>query len=167
MYENLKTLQPIGVPLLQGLQKLLPLAVQEIARRHVGIPAEYLTYLEEIGTGEWKDELGFAPYYFFPRPENAAKEYFKDSLIFDDDDDNPGAKGDVWLFACNSVGTGYGFDSGDGWRLVEIDTYRSVTRLDLPFRLFVEGLLVCYPFVPVGYKEGKWFDATGDVYSKP
>lgn len=165
MYEHLKVLTKNGVPNLSSLKRLSESEAAKLNEAHPGVPAEYVEYLKEFGYGEWLDEESFAPYHFFPKLENAAEEYFKDTLIYEDDADNPAAKGVVWLFACDSTGNGFGFDSGDSWRIVSIDACRSVERLNLSFLKFIEGLVACYPFVPVSYTGGKWLDGCGDSYS--
>jgi hypothetical protein len=152
------------VPLLGKLEPVSAEAVKRISAKLPGIPDSYLKFIHEIGVGEWKDELGYGVYEFFEEPIDAAKDYFRDRLIFDDDVDNPGAVGNVWLFGCDSTGIAFGFDSGDGWQLVEIDSTRSVTRLNLTFEEFVEGLLVCYPQRPVRFSGSKWYDSEGVSY---
>jgi hypothetical protein len=54
--------------------------------------------------------------------------------------------------------------SGDEWRLVEVDNMRLITRLDLTFKQFIEGLFVCYPQFPKRYFDKKWFDSAGTTY---
>lgn len=65
------------------------------------------------------------------------------------------------------MGITFGFEFGDGLRLVEIDNYRWVRRLGLTYGQFVEGLLVCHPQTPHFYDDGRWFDACGQAYSPP
>jgi hypothetical protein len=166
VYEHLKSLEPCGVPLLGSLKLLNTDQVAAINQAHPDVPPEYLSFLLEIGWGEWKDEIGFAAYNFFSTLENAAVEYFRDELIYEDDEDNSGAKGVVWLFGCDSTGEAFGFDSGDGWQLVKIDTCRSVLRLNMSLVAFVEGLLVCYPHQPIRYFGGRWADCVGELYPK-
>ncbi|MEC5397422.1 hypothetical protein [Uliginosibacterium sp. H1] len=164
MYEHLKGLTKNGVPDFSSLKRFSESETANLNETHIEAPFEYVQYLKEVGHGEWLDEDGFAPYYFLPTLENASEEYFKDTLIYEIDADSPAAKGIVWLFACDSIGQGFGFDSGDSWRVVRIDTGRSVERLDLSFLKFIEGLVVCYPIAPVSYADGKWFDGCGDSY---
>ncbi|MFK0378908.1 hypothetical protein [Pandoraea sp. NPDC090278] len=165
MYENLKPLQPKGIPLLEDVVPLQEPEIAAIVARLPGIPNEYLVFLKEVGVGVWKDQADLSPYYFPRTPEDAARDHFKDTLIYEEYDGNPGAFGTVWIFAYDCVGTGYGFDSGDNWKIVEIDTTRTITRLELSFRRFVEGLLVCYPLIPTQYSDGTWVDLAGDSHS--
>ena len=164
MYEHLKSLEPSGIPLLGGLRRLTADQAAAIRQTHPDAPPEYLSFLLEIGWGGWNDELGYTAYNFFNTLENAALSYFRDDLIYEDDEDHLGAKGVVWLFGCDSTGEAFGFDSGDKWQLVRIDTCRSVMRLRMSFAEFVEGLLACYPHQPVSYVGGRWVDSVGDFY---
>ena len=98
-------------------------------------------------------------FVFERRLLSAEHEYFKDRQIYDH-----GASGDVWIFGWENMGTAYGFDSGDGWRLVQIDEYRIVIKLKLSFKEFVEGLIVCYPQIPMEYTNGVWKDGVNRNY---
>lgn len=91
---------------------------------------------------------------------DAELELFHDKEIY-----KYGAKGPVKLFGSEWSGMNYGFDTGDGWRLVQIDTDRTVKSLNLSFKKFIEGMFVCYPDFPVSYEFGKWKVATGEEYS--
>ena len=57
MYEHLKSLEPCGVPLLGSLKLLNTDQVAAINQAHPDVPPEYLSFLLEIGWGEWKDEI--------------------------------------------------------------------------------------------------------------
>lgn len=162
--KQLMTLQPDGVPLLESLVCSDQGMVNALSIAYPSMPRDYLDFLLKVGSGDVKDELGFAPYHVFSSPQNAAKEYFRDRLIYEHSDENQGAKGEVWLFATDSVGTGFGFDSGDDWRLVMIDSSRTVTRLKMTFTQFVEGILVCYPVLPIKFEKGAWIDAEGEEF---
>ncbi|WP_353190113.1 hypothetical protein [Pandoraea pnomenusa] len=167
MYEHLKHLQPTGIPLLERLRTLEASDVEALNARFAGIPKDYLRFMSEVGHGPWFDEYDFTPYFFLPAPVDANNEHFKDSLIYEDSLDAPAAIGPVWMFALDSQGHAFCFDAGDDWRIVWIDTTRTVTRLGLSFRQLVEGLLVCYPQMPEYYREGNWFDSSGAPYSAP
>jgi hypothetical protein len=68
------------------------------------------------------------------------------------------------IFGYESMGTYYGFDSGDGWRLVEVDEFRIVTSLYLTFEEFITGLVLCYPQIAIKVENGEWIDGVGTRY---
>lgn len=166
MYENLETLNALGPALLRGLRPLGDDDLHEVRQLSQHFPPDYLSFLNERGHGVINEDDGSFPLLVVGhRPIDAAKEYFGDELIYADGPYGEGAKGLVWLFGTDSTGTAFGFDSGDDWRLVEIDNARCITRLELTFKQFIEGLFVCYPQTPVSFSSGIWRDSAGDTYS--
>ncbi|WP_237226385.1 hypothetical protein [Rubinisphaera sp. JC750] len=157
MYEHLESLRPDQGPLLASLSPSSDPEIQAVVDAHPSCPAEYLQFLRERGAGAMLDE---GEHFVFERQlVSAEREYFQDKQIYDH-----GAKGDVLIFGWESMGTAYGFDTGDDWQIVEIDGDRTVTKLDLSFKQFVEGLLVCYPQIPTKYGAGKWEDGVKRQY---
>lgn len=166
MYENLESLNVLGPSLLRELHPLEPDALDGIRQLSPHFPVEYLAFLRERGHGVMnEDESSFPLLVVNQRPVDAAKDYFDDDLIYSDGPYEAGAKGVVWLFGLDSMGTAFGFDSGDSWQLMEIDNARCITRLDLTFKQFIEGLFVCYPQRPVSFSSSTWRDSGGVEYS--
>lgn len=165
MYENLETLNPLGRALLERLIPVLPEQALTLRKRWPSAPNEYFEFMNERGHGEIKeDDSAFSLLTIQSTLLSAASDYFGDDGIYKDGPYEPGAKGDVWLFASDSTGTAIGFDSGDNWRLLEVDNMRWITRLDLSFRQFIEGLLVCYPQRPVSFTNSTWYDSGNFEY---
>lgn len=155
MFKELEKLRSdLGVILLSALTPHSTSDVAAIAEKWPSCPTDYLTFLIERGSGPLIHEGEH--FLFVHNLLSAEKEYYGDRLIYD-----YGAKGDIMIFGWESSGTAYGFDSGDEWHLVEVDEFRIVTRLGLSFRQFVEGLLICYPQIPMRYESGVWFDGVG------
>ncbi|MBA4152282.1 MAG: hypothetical protein C0509_06950, partial [Acinetobacter sp.] len=163
MYENLEIFNTNGLPLLQRLMPVPSGQVLAMRQRWSSAPNEYFVFMQERGHGEIKEDDSALPLLTIqPTLLSAATDYFGDNGVYQDGPYEPGAKGEVWLFGSDSTGTAVGFDSGDSWRLVEVDNMRWVTRLDLSFRQFIQGVLVCYPQRPVRFANGTWYDS-GDI----
>ncbi|MCR9296034.1 MAG: hypothetical protein NXI32_25240 [bacterium] len=157
MYEHLESLRPEVGQLLAALTPHSEFEVQAMSDAKPSCPDQYLQFLRERGTGALIDNGEH--FVFEGKLVSAEHDYFQDLQIYDH-----GAKGDVLIFGWESIGTAYGFDTGDDWRIVEIDEYRTVTKLELTFKQFVEGLLVCYPQIPMKYYSGIWEDGTKRQY---
>lgn len=166
MYENLENLNVMGSVLLRELRPLEPYELDEIRQISPYFADEYLVFLRERGYGAINEDSSSFPLLVVnQRPVDAVKGYFGDYLIHSDGPYEAGAKGVVWLFGVDSMGTAFGFDSGDSWQLMEIDNARCITRLDMTFKQFIEGLLVCYPQRPVSFSSNIWRDSGGVEYS--
>ncbi|MBK8287035.1 MAG: hypothetical protein IPK97_20415 [Ahniella sp.] len=166
MYENLDKLNMLAPVLLRELRPLGADALDDIRQLSQRFPAEYLSFLHERGYGVMKEDVSSFPLLVVnQRPVDAARDYFGDDLIYSDGPYEEGAKDVVWIFGLDSTGTAFGFDSGDSWRLLEIDNSRCITRLDLTFKQFIEGLFICYPQRPIGFSSGIWRDSGGVEYS--
>jgi hypothetical protein len=136
------------------LDSLTPVSESEIlalSYLYPSCPVEYLEFIRERGVGALIDNGEH--FVFESHLLSAEQEYFQDREIY-----SRGAKGDVLIFGWESGGTAFGFDVGDNWQLVEVDEYRTVTKLGLSFKRFVEGMLVCYPQIPMSYSAGRWED---------
>ncbi|PLR65234.1 hypothetical protein QCBJ_00275 [Pseudomonas sp. QC2] len=168
MYEKLEVFNALGCALLERLTPVSSGEISVIRQQWPAAPDEYFAFMQERGHGEIKEDDCALPLLTIqPMLLSAKADYFGDDGIYKDGPYEACAKGEVWLFGWDSVGTAFGFDSGDNWRLLEIDNMRWITRLDLSFCQFVEGLLVCYPQRPVSFANGVWRDS-GDVsYSAP
>lgn len=99
------------------------------------------------------------PFYFEERLISAESELYQDRQIYEG-----GAKGDVMIFGHESMGTAYGFDTGDDWKLVEVDEFRIVTGLNLSFQQFIVGLVLCYPQIAMKVEGQEWIDGLGMRY---
>ena len=135
----------------------MPQTVAEMCKRYPECPESYWAFMLERGAGPLEQDG--EPFSFEERLISAESELYCDRKIYDN-----GAKGDVMIFGHESMGTSYGFDSGDGWRLVEIDEFRIVTPLDLTFEEFVAGLVLCYPQIAMKVENGEWIDGVGTRY---
>ena len=167
MYEKLEILNPLGRDLLKRLTPVPPEQVLAMRQRWPDAPNEYFAFMQERGNGEIKENGSALPLLTIqPLLLSAATDYFGDDGVYKDGPYEPGAKGGVWLFGSDSTGTAVGFDSGDNWRLLEVDNMRWITRLDLSFRQFLEGILVCYPQRPVRFVNGTWYDSEDVAYKK-
>ncbi|WP_147290477.1 hypothetical protein [Pannonibacter phragmitetus] len=167
MYENLEDLNTLGGALFERLAPVAPDQILELRRRWSDAPSDYFEFLQERGCGDIKEnEFSFPLLTVWPYLISAAKDYFGDDSIYKDGPYEPGAKGEIWLFGSDSTGAAIGFDSGDNWRLLEVDNMRWITRLDLSFRQFIEGLLVCYPQRPVRFSDGVWYDSGEVAYKR-
>jgi len=168
MYEKLEVFNALGCALLERLTPVSSGEISVMRQQWPAAPDEYFAFIQERGHGEIKeDDRALLLLTIQPMLLSAKADYFGDDGIYKDGPYESGAKGEVWLFGWDSVGTAFGFDSGDNWRLLEIDNMRWITRLDLSFCQFVEGLLVCYPQRPASFANGVWRDS-GDVsYSAP
>lgn len=140
------------------LQKLSLQTIAEMRKQHPGCPESYWTFMLERGFGAVEQDG--EPFYFQEKLLSAETEVYFDRQIYDN-----GAKGDVLIFGHESMGTSYGFDSGDDWKLVEVDEFRIVTPLDLTFEEFVAGLVLCYPQIPMRVENNEWIDGVGVRYS--
>ena len=157
MFENLETLRPDLTPMFGRMRKADPQEVAEMRRCYPDCPESYWAFMLERGSGP-VDQDG-EPFLFEERLISAESELYCDRQIYEN-----GAKGDVMIFGCESMGTSYGFDSGDNWRLVEVDEFRIVTALGLTFQEFVFGLVICYPQIAVKVENGEWIDGVGVRY---
>lgn len=168
MYENLEALNALGRALMERLRPVSSDEAYVMRQQWPLAPNEYFAFMQERGHGEIKEEDSALPLLTIqPMLRPAAADYFGDDGIYKDGPYEQGAKGEVWLFGWDSTGTAFGFDSGDNWRLVEIDNMRWITRLDLSFCQFIEGLLVCYPQRPVSFSNGTWRDSGDVAYNAP
>lgn len=166
MYEHLEKLHPKAGEL---LEKLVPISEQQreiFVSADVDWPEDYLAFLYERGLGLLQESDAILPILDFCLPIDAAKDHYCDDLIYEFIE-SEGALGVVWIFAFNSQGHALGFDSGDGWRLMFIDNDRCIIRLDLTFRQFIEGVLVCYPDRPLRHEGGVWWDWVGEAHAAP
>lgn len=162
MYENLEAFNALACALLERLTPVSSGDVSVMQQQWPAAPDEYFSFMLERGHGEIKEDDCALPLLTIQSTLRPAADYFGDYGFYRDGPYEPGAKGKVWLFGWDSTGTAFGFDSGDNWRLLEIDSLRWITRLDLSFCQFVEGLLVCYPQRPASFANGVWRDS-GDV----
>ena len=92
------------------LDKLTPLPADALARlraAHPQLPEGYLDFLTHVGFGEIGD-AAFMLYGGLLAPDEVFGE-------------TPDGLQGVWLFGDDFAGTNCGFDSADGWRIVEID----------------------------------------------
>jgi hypothetical protein len=157
MFENLETFRPDLTPMFGSLRKTEPDAVIEMQRQHPECPESYWSFLLERGAGAVQQDG--EPFFFEERLLSAEIELYRDRQIYDN-----GAKGDVMIFGHESMGTAYGFDTGDGWKLVEVDEFRVVTPLELTFAEFIIGLVLCYPQIAMKVEKGEWVDGVGTRY---
>lgn len=166
MYDEICKLPLAKRCLMLGLEPMTPGSVASAKGGFPNCPESYWSFLMEIGAGKIKEpdepENFPAHFAFLKRLLSAEKEYYFDRRIYEG-----GAKGDIMIFGVDSAGIAFGFDTGDGWRIVEVDNYGIVNKLSLPFEAFVLGVFVCYPDIPVSYADGKWKAATGEEYSLP
>ena len=169
MYEHLESLNSIAPELLSELRPLTPNELEDLLKISKSFPMDYLIFLKERGHGVWNENESSLPALVFVNcPINAAKDYYFDDQIYTNNSSDSGAKGVVWIFAMDSVGTAFGFDSGDNWRLLEIDNYRNINHIEMTFKQFIEGCIVCYPQTPIRYSgNGIWIDMCGEAYSIP
>lgn len=157
MFEHLDNLTMSSASLLADLRPLDEHEVERLREEFPCCPEDYFVFLIERGAGELED----GDMFFFERHlVDAVGELFRDQEIC-----KLGAKGPVKIFGSEWSGINYGFDAGDNWSLVQVDTDRTVKKLKLTFKEFVEGMFVCYPDFPVSYNAGKWRVATGEEYS--
>ena len=128
------------------------------------VPEEYWIFLSEVGYGKIQDpkEPSNYPAHFeiSERLISAEKEYYEDKRIYEG-----GALGDILIFGFDSTGTANGFDTGNDYKLVEVDNYRISRVLDINFQYFIMGLLVCYPDSPERYALGKWYNYFGEEFT--
>lgn len=162
MYEKLEAFNALACALLERLTPVSSGDVSGMRQQWPAAPDDYFTFMQERGHGEIKEDDCALSLLTIQSILCPAADYFGNDEFYKDGPYESGAKGEVWLFGWDSTGTAFGFDSGDGWRLLEIDNMRWITRLDLSFRQFVEGLLVCYPQRPISFANGVWRDS-GDV----
>ena len=157
MFEHLETLRPDLKPMFGRLRKIPQDVVATMQERLPECPHAYWTFLLERGAGVIEQDG--EPFCFEERLMSAETELYYDRLIYEN-----GAKGDVIIFGHESMGTAYGFDTGDGWKLVEVDEFRIVTPLELTFEQFVIGLVLCYPQIAMKVESGEWVDGIGTRY---
>jgi hypothetical protein len=132
MFENLESIRPDLAKMFGRLRKVSRDSVDLMRKQYPGCPDSYWSFLMEMGVGPIEQDG--EPFRFEECLLNAATELYQDDLIYEN-----GAKGVVMIFGHESMGTAYGFDTGDNWSLVEIDEFRVVTRLGLNFEQFVIG----------------------------
>ncbi len=152
MYEKLKKIDKKGI--FKYLTPQLKFNVDMLS-----LPKDYLEFIRKVGVGRVDDDEPIELLTFIFPMLNAAKEYYLDDDIYEN-----GAKGEVMIFALDSLGHAYGFDIGDNMSLVYIDSYRIVKKLSLNFKQFIYGLLVCYPQIPFAFSNGVWFDISNEAY---
>ena len=157
MFENVEDLRNDLKPMFGSLQKLSPKTIAAMRTQYPECPEAYWLFLLEWGFGAVQQDG--EPFFFEKRLLSAEKELYFDRQIYQN-----GAKGDVLIFGHESMGTSYGFDTGDGWRLVEVDEFRIVTPLDLTFAEFITGLVLCYPQIPMRVENNEWIDGLGARY---
>jgi hypothetical protein len=157
MFENLESIRDDLEPMFGRLRKLTFEVVGPMREIYPHCPPEYWKFLMERGAGPLEQDG--EPFFFEDHLVSAEKELYRDRLIYDN-----GAKGDVMIFGHESMGTAYGFDSGDGWRLVEVDEFRIVTPLSLTFEQFIVGLVLCYPQIAMSVEGEEWIDGVGTRY---
>jgi hypothetical protein len=158
MFEQLDSIRPDLEPMFERLRKADPETINRERARYPKCPEAYWQFLLERGFGALQQDG--EPFYFEQALRSAETDYFLDRLIYEN-----GAKGDILIFGSESMGTVYGFDSGDDWKLVEVDEFRIVTVLDLTFEEFVVGLVLCYPQIPVKRENERWVDGIGTHYT--
>jgi hypothetical protein len=154
MFEQLESLRK-DLPLM--FERLVPIPYETVMTWQQELPTcpqSYWQFLLERGSGELGPPQQLAPFRFFKGLCDAETEYYFDKDIYEH-----GAVGQIKLFGCESTGIAYGFDIGDHWKLVEVDNYRLVEKRTLTFGQFIDGLIVCYPQIPVHYRDGIWSDS--------
>ncbi|MEG3906115.1 MULTISPECIES: hypothetical protein [unclassified Microcoleus] len=147
-----------------ALSELAPLSPEEatgIAAQFPGIPQDYLDFLQLYGHGGLK--LGEYRDTWIRQEPVLAASYFNEELYYVTSD-FPAPRGDVIGFATDEVGALYGFDSGDGWRIVCVDGRRDVVRFELTFVEFIAGVVCCHPYMPVARISGGWVDGVGERF---
>lgn len=157
MFEHLDSIRPDLEPMFEALQKADPEIVSRERAKYPQCPEAYWQFILERGLGPLRQDG--EPFFFEQTLRSAETDYFLDRLIYED-----GAKGDIMIFGSESMGTVYGLDSGDGWRLVEVDEFRIVTVLELAFMEFVTGLVLCYPQISMRRENEEWIDGVGTHY---
>ena len=157
MFENLESLRPDLKPMFARLCKSARDRVDTMQRRYPRCPEAYWTFMIERGSGSLQQDG--EPFFFEERLISAETELYGDRQIYQN-----GAKGDIMIFGHESMGASYGFDTGDAWKLVEVDEFRIVTPLDLSFEQFVFGLVLCYPQIAMKAESGVWIDGVGVRY---
>lgn len=157
MFETLDTLGgPLGM-----FDHLMKSSLDEVAglqALHPHVPVPYWKFLEERGHGWLKDD-GFAFMKIEERPLSAIEDVFGDHEIL-----ALGAKGDIIIIGNELSGVAFGFDTGDDWKMVEVEADRTVTPLDIDFYHFILGVVVCYPQTPRRYANGTWYDILNQPY---
>jgi len=157
MFKHLDTISSNAAELLKDLTPVSEKNISTIKSKHPGCPTEYLLFIKERGGGGLeKGEM----FFFEDQLVDAETELFYDKEIY-----NLGAKGAVKIFGSECSGINYGFDIGNKWSLVQVNPDRTVTKLNLSFKRFIEGMFVCYPDFPVSYSNEKWTVATGEEFS--
>lgn len=157
MFEHLDGISENSSELLGDLTPVTTQNVNALREKYPNCPDGYFHFLEERGVGGLEDGEMF---FFEESLVDAESELFLDKEIY-----KFGAKGPIKIFGSEWSGFNYGFDTGDEWALVQVDTDRTVKKLDISFKKFIEGMFVCYPDYPVSYDDGKWTVATGEEYS--
>jgi hypothetical protein len=157
MFMDLETLRPDLKPMFGRLRKAAEQAVAEMRQKYPYCPESYWAFMMERGSGALEQDG--EPFFFVEQLLSAESEIYRDRQIYEN-----GAKGDVMIFGYESMGTTYGFDTGNDWKLVEIDEFRIVTPLDLTFKEFVVGLVLCYPQIAIRVENREWVDGLGNRY---
>jgi hypothetical protein len=160
MFEHLESIRSDLKPMFGRLRKLTADEIEPMRKLYPQCPAAYWAFLMERGAGALEQDG--EPFFFEDHLVSAETELYRDRLIYDN-----GAKGDVMFFGSESMGTAYGFDSGDNWRLVEVDEFRIVTPLSLTFEQFIDGLILCYPQIAISVEGKEWIDGVGTRYQLP
>ncbi|WP_176037370.1 hypothetical protein [Brucella tritici] len=163
MFDDLIRLSPNRTQLIKNLKPVAETEIIAQRAKYPECPDAYWEFLIRFGYGKIKEEnepKNFPAHFEFTNELiSAVDEYYKDRMIYDN-----GAKGDILLFGFDSLGTGFGFDSGDHYAVVRVDEFRIVEKLNIDFENFFLGLLVCYPDFPFSYASGEWSVETGEVY---
>lgn len=161
MYEVIKSNSAVNKGLIAYFRVIDENKAILIEKAFPGIPADYILFLKEIGFGDLKEidePENYPPHIkFLEFPISAEKQYFFDRIIYDG-----GAVGDVIIFGIDSTGVAFGFDSGKAYQIVEVDSYRICTPLELTFEQFAKGIFVCYPDIPVSFDGKNWKNALGE-----
>lgn len=149
MYELLDSVNPIATRLLSGLHPLSAEEVNALKDGFPSLPHSYFRFMEERGAGAIVESAeSFDHIRFLKKPLDAEREYYLDRQIHEDSDIGYGAQGPLMIFATDSTGIAYGFESGDSMKIVEIDNARRIRRLHLSFEEFATGVISEYPEIP-------------------
>jgi hypothetical protein len=122
MFEDLKA----GMVVARPPTPHTPEKVETLRGKYPGIPEDYLAFLTEIGWGN------FGSFMLYSEPGSPKFTYGAE---------REGLKG-IILIGDDMQGYSFGFDAGNGFRLVEIDPRGNVDRsIEPDFSEFVHNLL--------------------------
>lgn len=127
-YEDLKEkLKSKGF--LSKLERPEPAKIASYKAEYVGLPNDYVEFLEEIGTGD----IGDGGYFFYSKPKYV-DEIYRDRDV--------SVIGKIVLFGDDRSGFFAGFDPDDAWCVVELNSANmEVTRAASSFHEFVADML--------------------------